>query len=300
MAELAVNDLALRLAGNEILKAVSLTVPAGRVLALLGPSGSGKTTLLRAVAGLAAPHRGSIRVGETAIYDAAKSLDVPAEKRGLGLMFQSYALWPHRTVAANVTYGLTLRNASKDDIKARLDKTLVQLGLADLAGRLPAPAVRRRAAAGGARPRAHLRAGGPPARRAAVEPRRQAARRGAHLAAPARRFAQRPHAAGTHDQMEAMAIADRVALLDAGLIAQEETPSDLYQEPANLFAAEFMGSNNRLDGTLTELSDKKAVIEVMGLRLKGVARGRPAIGDKATGVIRVEKWAAGRARTACR
>jgi len=79
MAELAVNDLALRLAGNEILKAVSLTVPAGRVLALLGPSGSGKTTLLRAVAGLAAPHRGSIRVGETAIYDAAKSLDVPAE-----------------------------------------------------------------------------------------------------------------------------------------------------------------------------------------------------------------------------
>src|SRR5262245_47164035 len=137
MADLVVDDLALRLAGNDVLKAVSLTVPAGKVVALLGPSGSGKTTLLRAVAGLAAPHRGAIRVGDTLLYDAAKRVDVPAEKRGLGLVFQSYALWPHRTVAENVAYGLTLRGVAKTDIKTRVDTALARVGLAHLAARYP-------------------------------------------------------------------------------------------------------------------------------------------------------------------
>jgi ABC-type sugar transport system ATPase subunit len=102
MAELIVKDVALRLGDNEILKGVSLSVPAGEVVALLGPSGSGKTTLLRAIAGLETPHQGSIAIGDTEFFDAARAIDLPAEKRGLGLVFQSYALWPHRTVFDNV------------------------------------------------------------------------------------------------------------------------------------------------------------------------------------------------------
>src|SRR5215467_9305107 len=128
MAELIVKDVALRLGDNEILKGVSLTVPAGEVVALLGPSGSGKTTLLRAIAGLETPHNGSIAIGSRVFFDAARGIELPAEERGLGLVFQSYALWPHRTVFDNVAYGLKLRGVSADEIKRRVEKTLSQIG----------------------------------------------------------------------------------------------------------------------------------------------------------------------------
>jgi iron(III) transport system ATP-binding protein len=137
MAELTVKDVALRLGDNEILKGVSVAVPAGEVVALLGPSGSGKTTLLRAIAGLETPYRGSIGIGDHVFFDAARDVELPAEERGLGLVFQSYALWPHRTVFENVAYGLKLRGVSTAEIKARVEKTLSQIGLAHLAARYP-------------------------------------------------------------------------------------------------------------------------------------------------------------------
>src|SRR5712671_7137724 len=137
MAELSVNDIALSYGDNEILKGVSVAVPPGKVVALLGPSGSGKTTLLRAVAGLETPHRGAIRIGDKVLLDAAERIDLPAEERGLGLVFQSYALWPHRTVFGNVAYGLKLRKVAEADIKARVEKALAQIGLSDLAERYP-------------------------------------------------------------------------------------------------------------------------------------------------------------------
>src|SRR6266849_10702216 len=124
MVDLTVHDLALRYGDSEILKGVSVTVPAGKVVALLGPSGSGKTTLLRAVAGLETPYRGSIRIGENVLYDAGTTIELPAEARGLGLVFQSYALWPHRTVFANVAYGLKLRGVSDAGIRMRVEKAL--------------------------------------------------------------------------------------------------------------------------------------------------------------------------------
>src|SRR4051812_14481779 len=137
MADLVVKDLGLRLGGNDILRGVSLTVAPGMVVALLGPSGSGKTTLLRAVAGLEAPHAGSIHVGEKVFYDAQRRIDLPAEHRSLGLVFQSYALWPHRSVAENVAYGLKLRRVPADQIQMRVEKVLHQIGLAQLGGRYP-------------------------------------------------------------------------------------------------------------------------------------------------------------------
>src|SRR5262249_4531022 len=134
---LVVNDLHLRLGENEILKGVRLTVAPGQVAALLGPSGSGKTTLLRAVAGLETPHAGSIAIGDAVFFDATRRIHLPAQKRGLGFVFESYALWPHRTVFDNVAYGLRLRGVGSADVKARVEKSLAQIGLAHLAARYP-------------------------------------------------------------------------------------------------------------------------------------------------------------------
>ena len=250
MADLIIKDVALRLGDNEILKGVSLAVPAGEVVALLGPSGSGKTTLLRAVAGLETPHGGSIAIGNNVFFDAARGIQLPAEKRGLGLVFQSYALWPHRTVFDNVAYGLKLRGVSAAEIKTRVEKTLAQIGLGHLAARYP------HQLSGGQQQRVAI------ARALVYEPPvilldEPLSNLDAKLREEARAWLRTLivtlglsaiHV--THDQVEAMAIADRVVLLDAGLVAQEGTPTALYNEPATLFAAEFMGSNNRLDGKL--------------------------------------------------
>jgi len=289
MAELIVKDVALRLGDNEILKGVSLAVPAGEVVALLGPSGSGKTTLLRAVAGLETPHRGSIAIGDRVFFDAARGIDLPAEERGLGLVFQSYALWPHRTVFDNVAYGLKLRGVSTEEIKRRVEKTLSQIGLGHLAARYP------HQLSGGQQQRVAI------ARALVYEPPvilldEPLSNLDAKLREEARAWLRTLivtlglsaiHV--THDQVEAMAIADRIVLLDAGLIAQEGPPTALYNEPSKLFSAEFMGSNNRLEGKLVENSGGKATIEVMGERLTGLSRTKAAAGEKATSVIRIER-----------
>jgi iron(III) transport system ATP-binding protein len=289
MVDLTVNDLALRYGENEILKGVSVTVPAGKVVALLGPSGSGKTTLLRAVAGLETPYRGSIRIGENVLFDAGSDIELPAEARGLGLVLQSYALWPHRTVFENVAYGLRLRRVGPAAVKSRVEHTLGQIGLAHLAERYP------HQLAGGQQQRVAL------ARALAYEPAvilldEPLSNLDAKLREEARAWLRQVIVSFklsallvTHDQIEAMAIADRITLLNGGRIEQQGSPIDLYTEPSTLFTAEFMGNNNRLEGTLVENADERAVIEVMGVRLAGLARTTAAIGDKATGVIRLEK-----------
>jgi iron(III) transport system ATP-binding protein len=289
MVDLTVKDLALRYAETDVLKGVSVKVPAGKVVALLGPSGSGKTTILRSVAGLETPHRGSIRIGEHVLFDTSRRINLPAEARRLGLVFQSYALWPHRSVFDNVAYGLKLRRIKAAEIKTRVDNALAQIGLAQLGQRYP------HQLSGGQQQRVAL------ARALVYEPAvilldEPLSNLDAKLREEARAWLRQLIVSlnlsalmVTHDQIEAMAIADRITLLNVGLIEQEGTPIELYREPATLFAAEFMGNNNRLQGTLVEKVDKRAAIEVMGVRLEGVARTKAAVGEKATGVIRVEK-----------
>jgi iron(III) transport system ATP-binding protein len=289
MAALSIGDLALRYGQDDVLRGVSVSVPPGKVVALLGPSGSGKTTLLRAVAGLETPHRGTISIGDKAIFDAAKSIDVPPEKRGLGLVFRSYALWPHRTVADNIAYGLRLRRVPADEVKSRIDKALAQIGLSGLAERYP------HQLSGGQQQRVAL------ARALIYEPPvilldEPLSNLDAKLREEARDWLRALIVSlnlsallVTHDQIEAMAMADRIALLNHGMIEQEGASIELYKEPATLFAAEFMGSNNRLEGILVETTDKRAVIEVAGTRLEGVACTRASPGDRATGVIRLAR-----------
>jgi len=289
MADLAVRNLALRLGDAEILQGVSLTVAAGEAVALLGASGSGKTTLLRAIAGLERPHAGSIAIGERVFFDAARGIDLPAEQRGLGLVFQSYALWPHRTVFENVATGLKLRDVTPDEITQRVDRVLAQFDLSAFAARLPAQL------SGGQQQRVAI------ARALVYEPPvilldEPLSNLDARLREEARGWLRllittlglsAIHV--THDQAEAMAIADRIVLLDAGRIAQDGSPSALYSEPASRFAAEFMGSNNRLDGVLLESANGRATLEVLGEPLIGLARTSAQKGATVAGIIRVER-----------
>jgi iron(III) transport system ATP-binding protein len=295
MDDLIIDDLRLRLGNHDVLKGVSLRVPAGEAVALLGPSGSGKTTLLRAIAGLEQPHRGRIAVGERVFFDAAAGISLPPEQRGLGLVFQSYALWPHRTVFENVAAGLKLRGATEDEITMRVEKVLGQIGLAHLAERLP-PQL-----SGGQQQRVAI------ARALVYEPPvilldEPLSNLDAKLREEARAFLRTLittlalsaiHV--THDQLEAMALADRIVLLKAGEIAQDGPPTALYNDPATLFAAEFMGSNNRLEGRLVAKENGRATLEVFGERLTGMARTQSEVGDKAVAVIRLERMRLARA-----
>src|ERR1700704_4368565 len=274
MAELVVRDLKLRLGDNDILKGVSLVVRRGEVVALLGPSGSGKTTLLRAVAGLEQPYAGSVAIGDTVFFDAARKSDVRAEKRGLGLVFQSYALWPHRSVFDNVAYGLKLRKVAGNEIRQRVEKALAQIGLAHLAERFP------HQLSGGQQQRVAL------ARALVYEPPvilldEPLSNLDAKLREEARAWLRQlivrlnlSALCVTHDQIEAMAIADRIDLLNAGIIEKEGTPSELYNAPASLFAAEFMGSNNRIEGIIVARANGMVILDVGGQRIEGIARGR--------------------------
>lgn len=137
MDKLIVDDLHLSYGANPILKGVSFELKAGEVVCLLGASGSGKTTLLRAVAGLEQPSDGRIQLDDRVFFDGAQRIDLPVEQRSLGLVFQSYALWPHRTVADNVGYGLKLRRVAPAEQKRRVQTALDQLGLGHLAERFP-------------------------------------------------------------------------------------------------------------------------------------------------------------------
>src|ERR1700674_1325301 len=135
--KLVVDNLYLQYGDNPILKGVSMTLNPGEVVALLGASGSGKTTLLRSVAGLEQPSNGRIVIGESVLYDRDAGIDIPVEKRNLWLLFQSYALWPHRSVFENVAYGLRLRGIPVSEREQPVNHALTNLGLGALAKRLP-------------------------------------------------------------------------------------------------------------------------------------------------------------------
>ena len=289
MPELVAENIQKRLGQSLVLRGVSFHLNQGEILALLGPSGSGKTTLLRSVAGLERPDAGRIELGGRMIFDAASQFEVPAERRGLGLVFQSYAIWPHRTVYENVAYGLRLRQEGKTEIERKVGEVLEQLGLKEMAGRYP------HQLSGGQQQRVAL------ARALVYSPPvllldEPLSNLDAKLREEARSWLREliKHTKSsalyvTHDQIEALAIADRILLLEDGRIQQEGTPEQIYAQPANLFVAEFMGSNNRLDGKLTEMRGDRARLEGNGWSLWGTLRIPKKQGDEATALIHVER-----------
>jgi iron(III) transport system ATP-binding protein len=289
MAELTVDDLHLRYGDTPILNGVALTLERGQVVSLLGPSGSGKTTLLRAVAGLETPYQGTIRIGDKVVFDGAKGLDVPAERRNLGLVFQSYALWPHKTIFDNVAYGLKLRGQSSADIKASVTRALEQLSLGHLGQRYP------HQLSGGQQQRVAL------ARALVYNPPvilldEPLSNLDAKLREEARAWLrelivrlQLSALCVTHDQAEAMAMSDRILLLNGGRIEQQGTPREMYGNPSTLFVADFMGSNNELKGNIVEARDGVATLDGDGFSVTGVARTGAETGAPGVGMIRVER-----------
>ena len=292
MNELSVNELHLDYGtgatANPILKGVSMHLRRGEVVALLGPSGSGKTTLLRAVAGLESPKAGTIDIGERRVFDGSAKLEMPAEARNLGLVFQSYALWPHKTVFDNVAYGLKLRKIGKSEIADKVNEVLKQLGLGHLGERFP------HQLSGGQQQRVAI------ARALVYNPPvilldEPLSNLDAKLREEARAFLRElivrlglSALMVTHDQAEAMAISDRILLLNNGKIEQQGSPQSMYETPDTLFTAEFMGSNNRLTGSVVARDGDKVELLVDGVRLFGTARGANTSGE-VTPLIRVEE-----------
>ncbi len=287
MAKLDIDGLHLRYGDTPVLQGIEAHMREGDVVCLLGRSGSGKTTLLRAIAGLEQPSAGRITIAGSVVVDAERGVFVPPERRGLGLVFQSYALWPHRTVQDNVAYGLKLRGVAGAERGRRVAEVLEGVGLGALGARYP------HQLSGGQQQRVAL------ARALVYEPPvilmdEPLSNLDAKLREEARVWIRAlikrrglTAVFVTHDQVEAMAIADRIVLLDQGRIVQDGTPEELYQDPATLFASEFMGSNNTLPVSVQSRDGGLAGVTLDGHMLHGTARGASADG-RATAVIRVE------------
>ncbi|GAA5335194.1 MULTISPECIES: ABC transporter ATP-binding protein [Thermus] len=287
-APLVVEALEVRLGENPVLKGVDLTVAPGEVVALLGPSGSGKTTLLRAVAGLVRPSGGRIALGDTVFFDGGRGVFLPPERRDLGLVFQSYALWPHRTVFENVAYGLRLRRVPEKEVRERVLHLLDRLGLTGLEGRYPG------ALSGGQQQRVSL------ARALAYNPRlllldEPLSNLDAKLRDQARVWLRETlKATGkaalfvTHDQAEAMAIADRIALLNEGRVEQVGTPEELYRNPRTLFVADFLGNPNVVEALVVVVEEPWVRLELSGFPVRARAMGPLVPGRLAKLVLRPE------------
>jgi iron(III) transport system ATP-binding protein len=227
---------------THVLKDIDLSIRPGELFAFLGPSGCGKTTLLRLIAGFAQAQTGQV------LLDGRDVAALPPWKRDVGMVFQSYALWPHMTVAQNVAFGLEERRKPRAEITARVAQALELVGLSAYAQRRPAQL------SGGQQQRVAL------ARTIAIEPKvllldeplsNLDARMRVSVRRDLRELQQRLGLTTifvTHDQEEANTICDRIAVMEAGVIRQVGTPMELYERPANLFVASFLGSANILEG----------------------------------------------------
>jgi len=289
MDKLIVDNLFLSYGANPILKGVSFELNKGEVVCLLGASGSGKTTLLRAVAGLEQPSDGRIALDDKVLFDGATQFNCPVEQRSLGLVFQSYALWPHRTVADNVGYGLKLRKVKGAEQKRRVQSALDQLGLGHLAGRFPYQL------SGGQQQRVAI------ARALVYNPPvilldEPLSNLDAKLREEARAWLRElivslglSALCVTHDQTEAMAMSDRILLLRNGRIEQEGTPAELYGSPRSLYTAEFMGSNNQITAKVASIEGDRVLLDAQGFQLEGRAFEALKAGQDAQTVIRLER-----------
>ncbi|MGR3714888.1 MAG: ABC transporter ATP-binding protein [Shimia sp.] len=241
---------------NLVVKDLNLSMPRGEFLTMLGPSGSGKTTCLMMLAGFETATHGEILLGGTSINN------IPPHKRGIGMVFQNYALFPHMTVAENLSFPLEVRKLGKSDREAKVKRALDMVQMGEFGGRRPAQL------SGGQQQRIAL------ARALVFEPElvlmdeplgaldKQLRE---HMQFEITRLA---HELGittvyvTHDQTEALTMSDRVAVFDDGRIQQLAPPDQLYEEPENSFVAQFIGENNTLEGVVTSISGDTCLIKL--------------------------------------
>jgi putative spermidine/putrescine transport system ATP-binding protein len=274
--------------GFTALAGLDLDVAAGEFIALLGPSGCGKTTALNCIAGLLPLTSGSIHLGERRIDQLAP------EARGFGMVFQSYALFPHMSARRNVGFGLAMQGVAKPEIQRRVDEALAMVRLKSQADKLPAQM------SGGQQQRVAI------ARAIVIRPSvvlmdEPLSNLDAKLRLEMRAEIRRIHDAigsttiyVTHDQDEALSLADRIIVMREGAIRQVGAPADLYERPDHPDVADFIGFRTTIAGRVVAREGEHALIEACGARLEALARDTLAPGEAALIMIRPEDLIAGR------
>ncbi len=266
---------------------VSLTIDKGQFITLLGPSGCGKTTILRSLAGLVAPTSGEITIAGRLVND------VPIHKRNIGLVFQNYALFPHKTIFDNVAFGLKYRNVPKDEIKKKVTRALEIVRLPGVEKKVPSEL------SGGQQQRIAL------ARAIVIEPDvllldEPLSALDANLREEMRTEIKAiQHQVGittlfvTHDQDEALAMSDRIVVMNHGVVEQQGTPEQVYNTPASRYVASFLGQSNLIDGRVVSAAKGEAKVALDAGPEVVVAASSLKPGDKVTLVLRAQKVIAG-------
>ncbi|MDA5094169.1 ABC transporter ATP-binding protein [Aliiroseovarius sp. KMU-50] len=269
---------------NLVVKDLNLSVGRGEFLTMLGPSGSGKTTCLMMLAGFETATHGDIRLGGKPINN------IPPHKRGIGMVFQNYALFPHMTIAENLSFPLEVRKLGKSDREQKVKRALDMVEMGDFGGRRPAQL------SGGQQQRVAL------ARALVFEP--ELVLMDEPLGALDKQLREKmqfeithlAHSLGittvyvTHDQTEALTMSDNVAVFDDGRIQQLAPPDQLYEKPENSFVAQFIGENNTLEGVVTEITGDTCVVRLDdGEELDATPINVSKVGDRTTVSIRPER-----------
>ncbi len=290
MISIGITQLTKRFGSTVALHGLDLTIRPGELFFLLGPSGCGKTTLLRSLAGFYIPEAGTIRFGDEDVTRLAP------HKRNTGMMFQSYALWPHMTVAQNVAFGLEERKVPSAEIKQRVGAALESVRMGAYADRKP------NQLSGGQQQRVAL------ARALVIRPRcllldeplsNLDAKLRLEMRTEIRRVCKEFNLTTvyvTHDQKEALSIADRMAILEGGHILQVGAPREVYRRPSGRTVANFIGETDFIPGTLASLDGDQAVVDTAIGRFQGRLgdpADRPATGSAVTLSIRPECWRLG-------
>ena len=270
---------------------IDLEVAQGEFVVLLGPSGCGKTTLLRCIAGLESPDHGEITIHGDRHYVSAEGLDSSPNKRKLGMVFQSYALWPHMKVFSNVAYPLQVKRVSRQQVRERVTEVLKTVGVGELLEQYPGQL------SGGQQQRVALA-------RALVssdglllfdEPLSNVdAKVREQLRYEIRRMQQQIGFAAiyvTHDQEEAMELADRIAVLNKGRIAQLGTAQEIYETPADRYVAKFIGATNEISGSVASIEGEgRATVATEAGLVSGILGEEGlAEGDAVSVIVRPEK-----------
>ncbi len=287
MTSIVINNLHKSFGTKTVLDHVGLEVEDGEFICLLGPSGCGKSTLLRSIAGLESPEGGSIYLGDDAVFDNKAGINKTPEQRKLGMVFQSFALWPHKSVFENVAYPLKRAKVSKSEIRERVREALIMVDLWGhrdaYPGTLSGGQQQRVALARAVVPRPRLLLLDEPLSsldtNLRAQMRREIRRIQQHLGATAVYV--------THDKEDAGGLADRVLVLQDGKIVQQGAPRDVFVAPKTAFVAEFVGFDNFFEALVVDSGEEQATIEIgNGNRLTAAVTSRLEAGSKTTVAIR--------------
>jgi iron(III) transport system ATP-binding protein len=288
MLSIRIEKLTKRFGNSVALHSLDLTIGAGEIFFLLGPSGCGKTTLLRSIAGFYQPEEGRILFGENDVTN------LPPHERQTGMMFQSYALWPHMTVAQNVAFGLEERKLPRPEIEQRVKDALASVRMSEYAAR------KINQLSGGQQQRVAL------ARAMVIRPRALLldeplsnldTKLRIEMRGEIRRICKEAGLTAiyvTHDQKEALSVGDRIAVMESGHIRQAGPPAEVYRHPQTRFVADFMGETNFIDGTVASVDGGCIRVDTALRQFTATSHGwQPSVGQKVTLSMRPEAWKLG-------